>query len=71
MTQNTYKKPYELYYLKTKINLKQKINSSLDIFFTNFKGKITLNMNFPYQIEPFDTHIVCFGDLNRCHIKIE
>jgi hypothetical protein len=35
-------------------------------FFTNFKGKKTLGMNFPHQMEPFDPYIVCFGSLNWC-----
>jgi len=24
------------------------------------------NINFPHQIELFDTNIVCFGGLNQC-----
>jgi len=35
------------------------------VFFMNFKGKKTLNINSPLQIEPFDTNIIRFCDLNR------
>ena len=31
-----------------------------------FKGKKTLKMNSPYQMEPFDTNIDHFDSLNRC-----
>jgi hypothetical protein len=36
------------------------------VFFTNFKGKTTLNINSLHQMKPFDTKIICFGSLNRC-----
>ena len=35
------------------------------VFFMNFKGKKTLKINSPLQIEPFDTNIIRFCDLNR------
>jgi len=35
-------------------------------FFMNFKCKKAPNINSSHQMEPFDTNIVRFGDLNRC-----
>jgi len=50
----SFKKPQKII-LKTKINLKQKINPNSDIFFTNFRVKKTPNMNSSLPMEQFDT----------------
>ena len=43
-------KKWKIYH-KTKINLKQKIYPSSNIFFMNFQGNKTPNMNSPHQIK--------------------
>jgi hypothetical protein len=50
---------------KTKSTRIQKLTRAQIYFFTNFKDKKKPNINCPHQIEPFDTNIIRFGDLNQ------
>jgi hypothetical protein len=34
------------------------------VFFTNFQGTKTPNMNSPHQMKQFDTNIIHFGGIN-------
>ena len=57
---------------KTEINPKPKINHSSYMFFMNFKGKKTTNMNSLNKKKLFDTNTVRFDSLNRCqrHVSL-